>query len=150
MYGLGAGAGVPPPMLVIQTVLKEKDVPMGVAIASLSQMLWSSIVVAIAQPIFETKLRSNVINVLLELDLERLSSIGAKDLVKFYPPDQLVKLIPAYSDAVLKVLFITAALSCLAFPCALAVRWKSMKKEKLPRPEDSQCTINSKDALGSG
>jgi MFS family permease len=148
LYGLGAGAGVPPPMLVIQTVLKEKDVPMGVAIVSLSQMLWSSIVVAISQPIFETQLRSNVIEVLPGLDFERLFNIGTRDLVLFYPADQLSRLVPAYSDAILKVFFITAALSGVAFPCALAVRWQSMKND-VTQPEivPSQTSITSDHAL---
>jgi MFS family permease len=145
LYGLGAGAGVPPPMLVIQTVLKEKDVPMGVAIVSLSQMLWSSVVVAIAQPIFETKLRSNVIAVLPGLDVEKLSNIGARDLALFYPADQLSRLVPAYSDAILKVFFITAALSCLAFPCALAVRWRSMKKDEKQSEVIQSQTSNTPD-----
>jgi MFS family permease len=127
LYGFGAGAGVPPPMLVIQTVLPEEDVPMGVAIVSLSQMLWSSVMVAIAQPIFEGELRSALRERLPGSDLEARINSGARDLASSYSVEQLSVVIAAYSDAIVKVFYITVALSCLAFPCAVLIRWKSMK-----------------------
>ncbi|KAF2831119.1 MFS general substrate transporter [Ophiobolus disseminans] len=126
LYGFGAGAGVPPPMLVIQTVLPEEDIPMGVAIVSLSQMLWSAVVVAIAQPIFEGELKSALRHKLPGINIETQINAGARELAKTYPPEQLETVISAYSDAIVKVFHITVALSCVAFPCALLIRWKSM------------------------
>ena len=38
---------MPPPMLVIQTVLSEDQVPLGVSLVNLTQMLWAAIVVAV-------------------------------------------------------------------------------------------------------
>jgi hypothetical protein len=56
LYGFDAGAGVPPPTLVIQTVLSNEDIPLGVSLVNLVQMMWSSIAVAIAQTIFGNEL----------------------------------------------------------------------------------------------
>lgn len=111
LCGFGAGAGVAAPMLVIQTVLPAEHVPMRTAYLSLSQMLWSAVVVAIAQPIFEGQLRRNLsarvpgINVGAQLDS------GARDLAKAYSPERLSTVILAQNDAVLKVFFIIPCLT---------------------------------------
>lgn len=135
LYGFGAGAGVPPPMLVIQTVLPEKDVPMGVAIVSLSQMLWSSVLVALAQAVFESKLKSGIIGLMPGIDYEKVMGAGAKDLMKVFTPAQLLIVLPIYSRGIATTFYIVVALSCLALPCALAIRWQSMKKKPTPGQE---------------
>lgn len=129
LYGLGAGAGVPPPMLVIQTVLAEKDVPMGVAIVSLSQMLWSSVVVAIAQSIFESRLGDGLRSQFPDLDLDAIFEAGANELAGSFTPEQAAKALPVYSDSIVQIFYIVVALSCLALPCSMAIRWSSMKKK---------------------
>ncbi|KAF2656940.1 MFS general substrate transporter [Lophiostoma macrostomum CBS 122681] len=127
LYGFGAGAGVPPPMLVVQTVLSGRDVAMGVAVVSLTQMLSSSIFVAIAQPVFESELRKGIAHALPDIQVGDIVSHGARDLANTFSADQLARLVPAYSEALVKVFFITTALSCAALPCCLALPWRSMK-----------------------
>ncbi|KAF2877969.1 major facilitator superfamily domain-containing protein [Massariosphaeria phaeospora] len=131
LYGLGAGAGVPPPMLVIQTVLPASDVPLGVCLVNLVQMLWSSVAVAIAQTVFVNELQKGVrdaVNI-PGFDTSVLVNSGATDLSSMYSPDQLDKVLPAYSEAITKTFYIALALSCGAWFLALPVQWKSMKKK---------------------
>jgi EmrB/QacA subfamily drug resistance transporter len=131
VYGLGAGAGIPPPMLVIQTVLPTSEIPLGVSLVNLIQMLWSSIAVAIAQSVFVNELAKAVRAALdsPELDTSLLVNSGATNLSHLYSPEQLEKIIPAYSGAITKTFYISLALSCSALAVALPVQWKSMKKK---------------------
>ncbi|ORY13901.1 putative efflux pump antibiotic resistance protein [Clohesyomyces aquaticus] len=130
LYGFGAGAGVPPPMLVIQTVLPTDDVPIGVSLVNLSQMLLSSVVVAIAQSVFVNELEKGVSAAIPGFDTRGLSKSGATELGLLYTPAEVVKVLPAYSNAIAKTFFIAAALSCGAFMAAMCVQWKSMKKKQ--------------------
>jgi MFS family permease len=132
IYGLGAGAAIPSPMLVIQTVLPTSEVPLGVSLVNLTQMLWSSIAVAIAQSVFINEL-AKAVRAALELpDLGSMLLVnsGATDLKHIFSPEQLEKVIPAYSDAITKTFYISLALSCGALLFALPVQWVSMKKSE--------------------
>lgn len=130
LYGLGAGAGVPPPMLVVQTVLTVETIPMGVSLVNLSQMLWSSIVVAIAQTVFINELEKGIAVALPGFDARAISNSFASQLDTIYSPEQLRLVLPAYSDAVTKTFFITAALSCAALLLMFGLQWRSMKARK--------------------
>ncbi|PVI02272.1 MFS general substrate transporter [Periconia macrospinosa] len=127
LYGLGAGAGVPPPMLVVQTVLTPNTIPMGVSLVNLTQMLWSSIVVAIAQTVFINKLEEGIFVALPGFDAKAISKSFAAQLDTIYSSEQLRAVLPAYSNAVTKTFFITTALSCAALLLMGGLQWKSMK-----------------------
>ncbi|KAF1979065.1 MFS general substrate transporter [Bimuria novae-zelandiae CBS 107.79] len=129
VYGLGAGAGVPSPMLVIQTVLSTANVPIGVSLVNLTQMLWSSVVVAIAQSVFVNELEKAVKAAPPNFDVSLLIKSGAADLGNTYTVEHLEKAIPAYSKAISRTFYIATALSCAALFLAAPVRWKSMKKK---------------------
>ncbi|EPE30769.1 MFS general substrate transporter [Glarea lozoyensis ATCC 20868] len=128
LYGLGAGAGVPPCVLVIQTVLSTEDIPLGVSLTNLFQMLWSSIAVATAQTIFGNELAKGIAAVIPGFDVRGLSYTGASHLAIIYSPSQLENVVPIYSTAIGKTFLITASLGCVGLFCALGLQWKSMKK----------------------
>jgi MFS family permease len=130
LYGLGAGAGVPPPMLVVQTVLTPETIPMGVSLVNLTQMLCSSIMVAIAQTVFINELEQGISAALPDFDAKTISKSFASQLDTIYAPKQLVAVLPAYSDAVTKTFFITTALSCAALLLMFGLEWKSMKTKQ--------------------
>ncbi|TVY85172.1 MFS thioclapurine efflux transporter [Lachnellula suecica] len=147
LYGFGAGAGVPPPMLVIQTVLVTEDVPLGVSLVNLVQMLWASIVVAIAQSVFVNELAKNIASALPGFDVQGIANSGASNLGNLYSPDQLVRVLPAYNDAITKTFYITAALSGAAFVCTMGIQWKSMKSgiaEEIASPNEKKAWPETK------
>jgi hypothetical protein len=94
-------------------------------------MLWSSIAVAIAQSVFVNELGEAVRAALAQpnTDVSFLLNSGATNLNHIYSPEQLEKVIPAYSEAIVKTFYISLALSCGALIFAVPVQWKSMKKK---------------------
>lgn len=131
VYGLGAGAGVPPPILVVQTVLTPDTIPMGVSLVNLTQMLWSSIMVAIAQTVFINNLEKGILMALPGFDAKALSKSFATQLDTIYSTEQLRAVLPAYSRAVTRTFFITTALSSAALLLMCGLQWKSTKGKKL-------------------
>lgn len=134
LYGFGVGFGLQQPVLVVQTVLSEADVPLGVSIISLAQMLAGTIFVASAQTIFQTHLATNVDTIVPNINPQTLFAAGATNLSSIFTAQQLSDIIPVYSAAITKTFYIILALSCLSMVGALGTEWKSMKKAKADLP----------------
>lgn len=129
LFGFGAGAAMPAPMLAVQVLLPESEVPMGVSLVNLSQTLWASVFVAIAQSIFINRLTENINDSLPGFDTGALGRSGATQLDSLYSSDQLSKVVPAYSDAITESFYILSSLCCVGFLLSLGMPWKSMKKD---------------------
>lgn len=133
LYGLGAGAGVPRPMLVIQTVLPADQIPIGVALVNLTQMLWSAVAVAIAQSLFVDKLGKGISAVTPALGASGIAKTGATHLYLTYGREHLHEVLPIYNDALIRTFYLTAALSAGAFFLATGLQWKTMEKKASKR-----------------
>ena len=56
LFGFGVGCGIQQPLLVIQTVLPEADVPVGTSLMTMTQALFGAVFVAVAHNVFENVL----------------------------------------------------------------------------------------------
>ncbi|KAI9877146.1 MAG: hypothetical protein M1830_004696 [Pleopsidium flavum] len=127
LYGFGVGFGLQQPVLVAQTVLSEVDVPLGVSVITLVQVLAGAVFVAAAQSVFQTHLASNVEAVVPGFNPQALFEAGATDALKLFSHQQLPEIIAAYSAAITETFYIVLALSCLSMVGALGTAWTSMK-----------------------
>ncbi|MCJ1396705.1 hypothetical protein MMC18_009597 [Xylographa bjoerkii] len=132
LFGLGVGTGIQQPLMVIQTVLPESDVPIGTALITLTQSLFGAVFVSVAQSVFQARLASNIATVLPGFDISTiLTSSGATDITAALPPDAKNKgpaLLDAYSKSITQTFYIAVALGVLSMIGALGIEWKTIKK----------------------
>jgi MFS family permease len=132
IFGFGSGAGFQQPVLAAQTVLNLHDVPIGVAINMFLQLFGGTLFVSVAQNVFTTRLISNVVAKLPQLNPQEVVKTGArelKDLVN--TPAEANTLLVAYNGALTHAFEVALVLSCLLIFGAAAMEWKSVKGKKL-------------------
>ena len=124
LLGSGIGFCLQQPLLVAQTVLHRDDVPFGVALMNLSQMLGGAIFVAVAQSVFQRRLASGFSSALPEVDAANLlSNEGATSFRHFLAPDEVQLVLPEYVKALAATFHIAAGLCAAAILGALPTKW---------------------------
>ena len=126
LYGFGIGCGFQTSTLPAQNVLPRADVPLGLALMFFMQQLGGSVILAVSQNIFSSRLLDSLSGI-AGLDTEAIVNTGATALRDIVPLDQLNIGIHAYSHALTRVFILTAALSACMILGSLAVEWKSIK-----------------------
>lgn len=129
LFGLGVGFGAQQPSVAAQTVLSRKDVATGASVTKFAQMLGGAVFLSVGNNLFDSRLARDFANI-PDLALGPVVNIGATDLRNMVPTDSLSQVLIAYNDA-LRVTFYTAtALACVTIFGALAMEWKSVKKDQ--------------------
>lgn len=132
IFGIGSGAGFQQPVLAAQTVLDLHDVPIGVAINMFLQLFGGTIFVSVAENVFTTRLLSNVVAKLPQLNPQQVVQTGATQLKGLvHTPAELKTLLVAYNGALTHSFEVALALSCLTIIGAAAMEWKSVKGKQL-------------------
>lgn len=132
IFGIGSGAGFQQPVLAAQTVLDLRDVPVGVAINMLFSFLGGSLFISAAQNAFTTKLISNVVATLPQLDSHTVVQTGATDLKRLvHTSQELSTLLVAYNGALMNAIMVALVLSCLTIFGSAGMEWKSVKGKRL-------------------
>jgi MFS family permease len=126
LFGFGIGFGLQQPMLVVQTVLPPEDIPIGVSLITLSQMVSGSIFVSVSQSIFQNTI-VGIHNVYPNISVDTLLTTGATNIPALFSDDQLLRVLPIYRNAIVNTFYVALALSCLSILGALGTEWKSMK-----------------------
>ncbi|KAF2464151.1 MFS general substrate transporter [Lindgomyces ingoldianus] len=130
LYGFGAGFGFGQPSYVVQTLLPESDVPIGVTFITLVQNLSASIFVAVGQSIFQNGLVHRLSSIAPETNSSKFLQTGARNLLSSLPPKDRPRALEVFSDALVRTFYISLAVSCTTIFGALGVRWQSMKSTK--------------------
>lgn len=129
LYGFGAGFGFGQPTYVVQTLLSEPHVPIGVTFITLVQNLSAAIFVAIGQSVFQNSLVDKLAVIAPGVNASGFLQAGAGDVLGSIPPEHRVEARDALSDVLIRTLYITLAVSCTTVFGALGIRWQSMKNE---------------------
>ncbi|KAK8150459.1 hypothetical protein G3M48_001932 [Beauveria asiatica] len=138
LLGFGIGFGLQQPIVCAQHVLSEPDVPFGVALINMMQMLGGAIFVAVAQNIFLNHLAEGVGNALPGYDTSGVLKGGLTDFKNLFTESQIPKVIPVYAQVLDRVFWIAAGLCAATLIGAVGVQWRSMKaKEKHEQGQDS-------------
>ena len=137
LFGFGIGAGFQTSNLAPQTVLARDDVPIGMAMMFFMQQIGGAIFLAVGQNIFSSKLVDRLSGI-AGLDTKAIIDTGATAIRKLVPPSELNAVIDAYSYALTRVFIVAAAISACMILGALAVEWKSIKKESTSGSKDAE------------
>jgi hypothetical protein len=116
IYGIGGGLGFQQSVMAIMLFV---------------QLFGGAIFVSAGNNIFNTRLVSNLLKQVPDLDPQIVISAGATGLRKVVSAQDYPAVLLAYNDALIKAFQIGLILSCLSAIGAAAVEWKSVKDKKI-------------------
>jgi MFS family permease len=127
LYGWGLGCTFQAPNLAAQTVLPPIDVPIGTSLMFFSQLLGGAVFISVGQNIFNNQLFQRLSG-LAEFNLTFIQNSGATSLTHL--PDEIKPIVlAAYNESLRKVFQVGLILTCLTLFGALALEWRSTKKD---------------------
>lgn len=130
LLGFGIGLGIQCPLVVIQNILIEDEVPIGTALITLVQNLFGAVFIAIAQNVFKNQLKRNVSAVLPDLDIRiLLNGGGVTTVISKVPSNLHTDFLEAYSRSVTQTYYIGIALGALSMIGSLGTEWIPIKKD---------------------
>ncbi|OCK94728.1 putative efflux pump antibiotic resistance protein [Cenococcum geophilum 1.58] len=135
LLGFGIGFGLQQPLLVVQTVLPDSEIPVGVALMNLFQMLGGAIFIAVSQNIFQNNLKSDIHRLFPSFDARKIFDVGATGLSSLFNEQQLDQVLPVYCKAITRTFYIVAGLCAASIIGALGTEWKSIKKKDQQNPK---------------
>lgn len=127
LYGWGIGLSTQGPSMAAQTVLLKIDVPIGTSLMFFSQLLGGAIFVSVGQNVLETQLLKRL-STLPGFDPEAIHNSGVVSVANL-PTSIRAKALVAYNESVRRVFLIGLIIVCVSMLAALAMEWRSVKKD---------------------
>ena len=124
LLGLGMGMGMQQATLASQTVLSKQDVPIGASLMFFMQSLGGSLFLSVSQNVFSNRLIAGLHGKTLNV-----VNAGATELRHLVPSSELRSVLVAYNQALVDVFYVAVALACCSIFGALAMEWKSVRKD---------------------
>lgn len=131
IFGAGVGFGMQQSLIMAQTVLPKKDIPIGTAMMMFSQTLGGAIFISVAQNVFTNELLANLKDVVPGINAEKILGVGATSLQKIIPKQFLPLVQIAYNNAIMDTFYVAVAIAALSSLGAVFWEWRSVKGQKL-------------------
>lgn len=129
LSGLGYGLCSQMPILAVQVVLDKADIPTGLVVVMLFQMLGGALAPSIGQNLFtDTLLRE--LSQVKGINGPAVVAAGAKDFRKLVPPELLDAAIQAFVVAIRNVFWVAVAAPLLAWITSCAIEWRKLPDSK--------------------
>lgn len=132
LFGLGIGMGWQQPLLIVQTVLEKKDIPVGTAVMMTWKLLGGAVFVSVGSSVFENRFLNNLATTVPSVNAATVLKAGATELRKVLSPTVIDQVVTAYNGAVTQTFYISVGLCSLAIVGAFGVEWKSVTTKKAP------------------
>jgi hypothetical protein len=129
ILGLGIGQGMQLASLGAQVAVKQSDVPTGVSLMFFAQSLGGSVLVCVAQAVFNNDLRSRLTS-FDGLDVAKIIGAGATQLRHVIPADLLADVLVEYNAALRNYFYVGLAAACFAILPSLGIEWKNVKGQE--------------------
>jgi MFS family permease len=115
LVGFGIGLGMQQSSMAAQTCLEKIDVPTGVSLMFFGQQLGGTVFVSVGQNILSSRL---------------ISALAAARIPGLDPRIVINAVLKAYNHAVTNVFDVAVGTGCVLIVGALAMEWRSVKKDK--------------------
>ncbi|KAJ4420415.1 hypothetical protein N0V82_004404 [Gnomoniopsis sp. IMI 355080] len=132
--GAGMGFGMQQPLMAMQAVLSNKDLPTGTAIIVFMQTIGGSLFVSVGQNVFNNKLVSYTLEYAPGMDPQIVLSTGAttiQKVIKEQFPQYLTGVTLAYSDALTQTFVVSAAMAAISIIGSGLMPWGSVKGKQV-------------------
>lgn len=126
-YGAGVGLGLQQPLVAVQTVLTNEDVPTGTALIMFSQTVGGAVFVSVAQNVFTNELLKELRQTVPQIDAGLITSVGATAIRQAVPERLLHAVVRAYNGGIVTSFYVGVALAVLSAIGAASLEWKSVK-----------------------
>lgn len=130
LLGFGIGFGLQQPLVIAQHVLVESDVPMGIALTNMMQMLGGAVFVAVSQNVFQSDLGNDIQKALPDFDKSVILNTGLTEFLKDFNEKDLELVLPIYADVLGRVFLIVTGLCAATVIGSLGTQWHSIRKQK--------------------
>ncbi|KAH8660370.1 major facilitator superfamily domain-containing protein [Xylariales sp. PMI_506] len=137
LYGVGLGLSSQGPNLAAQTVLPKPDIAIGAGLMFFSQLLSGAIFVSVGQNVLDNQLLNRLSSV-PGFSPEMLLDSGATSLPNL-PASFEPTFLQAYNESIRQLFRMGLILVCVSILGALAMEWRSVRKDK-PAKEVNKTT----------
>ncbi|TGO43588.1 hypothetical protein BOTNAR_1853g00010 [Botryotinia narcissicola] len=132
--GLGVGVGFESGIIVAQTVMSNKRIPVAISCVSLFMTLGGAIFVPVSQTLFQNRLVGGIEERVPGLDAMAFLDSGVTEiralLETWGQEGQLEKVLEAYVEGLKATFWVSAACAIGGFLAVCGLEWKSVRKEK--------------------
>ncbi|PYH81304.1 DHA14-like major facilitator [Aspergillus uvarum CBS 121591] len=130
IVGIGVGLGLQQPLVVCQTVLSLDDVPTGTAMMYFVQTFGGALFIAVAQNVFQNRLKEELIKTVPDVDPNVVVSTGATSLQGSVSAQDLPRVLSAYNAGLTRAFLVATIMAALTLIGSLAVQWRTIKSTK--------------------
>ncbi|THV48123.1 hypothetical protein BGAL_0267g00130 [Botrytis galanthina] len=134
LAGLGVGVGFESGIIVAQTVMSNKRIPVAISCVSLFMTLGGAVFVPVSQTLFQNKLLGGIEERVPGLDARAFLDSGVTEiralLETWGQEGQLEKVLEAYAEGLRATFWVSTACAIGGFLAACGLEWKSVRKEK--------------------
>ncbi|KAM7207429.1 MFS multidrug transporter [Naviculisporaceae sp. PSN 640] len=150
VIGIGRGASLQMPLLAVQSILPDSQIPTSMALLIFAQTFGGSLFLTIANTIFAnnlvTKLQENG---LPPADLAHVIAAGANGFRSVVSAEQLPAVLWAYAESIDLVFYLTIAAAVLMFFLAWGMGWNDIRQGK-GKDKNLKSTTESTATVGAG
>jgi hypothetical protein len=132
---MGIGFGIQQPLIVVQSVLDLRDVPIGTSVMYFLQTLGGAVFVCIAQNVFVNKLAEDLAKYVPNLDPRIVLQTGATSIQGTIDKQYLQGVTLAYNNGLDRAFFVATVMAVTTIIGALGVELKNIKTKK---PENTE------------
>lgn len=129
--GFGIGLGLQLPLVAIQTVLDESEIPSATALIIFMQLFGAAIFVSVGESVLTNKLVSYISRVIPDVDAAAVASTGATSLGTVIPAQYLHGVLEVYNYALTQIFVLVLVMACLTVIGSAAMEWRSVKGKQV-------------------
>lgn len=137
VYGFGLGSCSQAPNMAAQTVLPREDVAIGASLMFFGQQLFGAVFTSVGQNVLDTQLAHRLAGI-QGITPRLIQSTGATQLLDLVPVEDHAAALQAYNDSLRVCFQVGLILACLSILGALAMEWRSVKKNLPPKKPDAE------------
>jgi MFS family permease len=150
LFGIGVGMGFQQSFLAVQTVLPQKDIPVGTTAVIFANNLGGAVFVSVANNLFTNELSKNLRQRVPALDPAIVLGAGATEWRGKVSAATLNEVLTVYNIAITRTFFVPTALGCAAVVAALFVEWRSVKGKGAKQEKDDSPSVESAECEKTG
>ena len=135
LVGFGRGIGMQLPIIAVQSNAKPSQIPVATATLVFGQTFGGAIALAIANAVFNNKLKSEMLKHVPAPIVAGVINAGARGVRAATPSQYLPAVLEAYAKAVNSAFYIAVAGGCFLFVASFGIGWKDIRKKAEPQDQ---------------
>lgn len=128
LVGIGIGLGMQQAAVIVQNFSGPDDIPTAIAAVTLFQASGPTIMVSVAQNVFDQRLASNMVEIIPGITSKIVFDTGATNLRNLVSDSQKDLVINATNDALSRTWLACLIVSALSIIGIIGIKWKIIKK----------------------